>query len=318
MEAEFLANAPSQGLHCHCPSLLLTDRGDLLAAWYAYPEVECEQGTLTLARRPAGAAEWEPSRAFLGSFEYSAGNPVLFQTHEGHIGLLFVLLKGPYWTDAELRVAYSKDGGAAWSKPAAIGQARGMMVRHAPLVLDSGALLLPAYDEGSNQTVLLASGPDDDRWTERFRFTDPPLIQPSLVRSDDGQLILFFRAWTPSRVIWRSHSVDDGATWSAPVRTTLPNPLSGISAFSAGGRIGVVHNHTEEHRRYPLTLSWTSDGGLTWGEPWHFDTISHEVSYPSFVAEPGGRVHGVYSYNRRLIKYVCFSAEEMGGSNGEN
>ena len=311
MQAQFLYNPPDKGLYCHAPTLVQTSAGDLLAAWYAYPEKESEGGSLVLARRPAGQEQWEPSKGVLGPFEYSAGNPVLFQDPAGTLWLLFVLLKGNYWNDAELQGVHSVDGGYTWSPAGMLWRERGMMVRHPPVPLADGSLLLPAYDESLHQSLLLSSRPPYAQWSEAYRFDDPPLIQPVLVREAERRLALLFRPWTDPRLIWRSHSSDDGRNWSAPIRTPLPNPLSGVGAFVAGDRLAVVYNHTEKHQRHPLSIAVSRDRGVSWGEPWHIDTISYEVCYPSFFSDGNGRVHGVYTYNRRMIKYVSFAADEL-------
>ena len=73
----------------------------------------------------------------------------------------------------------------------------------------------------------------------------------------------------------------------------------------------MIYNHTTEHQRYPLSVSVTQDMGVTWSQPWHFENVEHEVSYPCFIHDGKGMFHGLYSYNRRMIKYVTFSEEEF-------
>jgi predicted neuraminidase len=184
------------------------------------------------------------------------------------------------------------------------------MVRHPPVATADGTLL-PAYDEEQRQAVLLRRTVHDTQWREAYRFQDPPLLQPVLVRDTPARLSLFFRPWSDPRVIWRSHSNTEGRQWSTPVRTTLPCPLSGIGAFALSDRLGVVYNHTEHHARHPLSLSVSRDGGLSWSQPWHFENINYEVSYPQFLAHADGGAHGVYSYNRRVIKYVHFELGDI-------
>lgn len=312
MQSQFLYNPPDKGLYCHAPTLLQTAAGNLLAAWYAYAEEEHVGASLVLARRPTAEKQWGPSGSVLGVSHYSAGNPVLFQVPGGVVWLLFVLLKGSYWNDAELQGAYSDDEGHTWSAPITLWRERGMMVRHAPVLRADGALLLPAYDEAQHRSVVLSSREPFTHWNEVCRFADLPLIQPVLVREVSGRLALFFRPAAVPRRIWRSHSNDDGSTWSVPVRTSLPNPLSGIAAFVVGDRIAVVYNHTEELQRHPLSIALSPDGGVTWDQPRHIESIKYEVCYPSFFTGPDGQVHGVYTYNRRMIKYVSFAPEWLG------
>ena len=311
MKAQFLYNPPGVGLHCHSPALAQTSDGTLLSAWYAYPEEEHRDATLVFARRPPKRHDWTKSRTILNGLDSSAGNPVLFQAPGGVLWLLFALLKGDYWTSAELMASKSTDEGRTWSPPARFWPDRGMMIRHPPMLLEDSSLLLPAYDEPRREPVLLRSLPPYTEWGEHHRFRDIPLIQPVLVRQRAGELGIYFRPWSEPRQIWRSHSKDDGLTWAPPVRTPLPNPLSGIAAFVRDNMIGVVYNHTRNHERHPLSISLSQDWGITWKEPWHIDTTRFEVSYPSFLVGHDGQIHGVYSYNRRMVKQVSLSLTGM-------
>ena len=73
----------------------------------------------------------------------------------------------------------------------------------------------------------------------------------------------------------------------------------------------VVYNHTEEHQRWPLSASWSRNGGKTWEKVRHFDEVQLEVSYPSFISGNNNMIHGVYTYSRRLIKYVKFGKDSF-------
>jgi predicted neuraminidase len=165
-----------------------------------------------MAWKKANETEWSPSIPIRDSFGYSAGNPVLFQEPGGVVWLLFVLLKGNYWNDAELQGSYSPDGGRSWSAPIPLWKEHGMMVRHRPLARSDGSLLLPAYEETSRETVLLESRNSGFAWEEACRFKGHALLQPALVRNGPNRLSLFFRPWTDPRRIWRSHSSNEGIT----------------------------------------------------------------------------------------------------------
>ena len=71
----------------------------------------------------------------------------------------------------------------------------------------------------------------------------------------------------------------------------------------------MIYNHTEEHQRWPLSASWRRNGSKTWGKVLHIDPVQLEVSYPSFILGNNNLVHGVYTYNRRMIKYVKFGED---------
>lgn len=312
VQVAFLYNPPGVGNHCHGPTIVETHNGDLFAAWYAYPEEEHKDASLILASRRQGETGWSEGKVLFTEVKYSVGNPVLFQEPGGRLCIYFVLLKGRYWTESVPYQATSDDEGRIWSPPRPIWKEKGMMLRHPPILLQNESLLFPCYREKTDESCLLSSPSPYKTWHESYNFSDHALIQPVLIRdSKSSSIVLFFRPAGESRSIWRSHSNDEGRTWASPVRTPLPNPLSGIGAFSHNGRIGLVYNHTTDHQRHPLSVAVSENGGLSWSPPRHIETIHYEVSYPSFSTSRDNGAHGVYTYNRRMIKYVYFSEEEL-------
>lgn len=306
---ETLANPTDSVAHCHCPTIALAPGGDLLVAWYAYPQEETRGGMLVFSRKRAGSSRFEPPRRILLELNRSLGNPVLFCGQGGRTHLLFVALSGSYWDSAILSGCYSDDLGTTWSQPELLRLPEGTMVRHSPIACRNGHLLLPAYDEKTGQTVLLTAGPQAGRWTEVQRFDDRAAIQGSVVRQGDQQLCLMLRPSGQQGHCLRSVSGDDGRTWSRVMPTPLPNPLSGLAAFQSDEFFCTVYNHTTEHRRYPLSMSYSTDRGVSWSDPVHIDRTPCEVSYPAFIADGSGVVHGVYSFGRHRIRYVKLDSD---------
>lgn len=311
MDAEFLYNPAGVGNHAHGATLTISAQGTVVASWYAHPGPEdYRDAQLVIARRLKGASSWEPTVPLLGKFDSSAGNPVLFVDEITDIvWLIFVLLKGTYWTDAVVHSAYSLDQGASWSQPRALGLPRGTMVRHPPVTVSKGKVLLPAYDEVSlRSTLLKREGPG---WVETIRFRELAVIQPVLIRESVNRLTLFFRPTEDPEVVSRSHSSDGGSSWSEVIRTTLVCPLSGIAACSLPGKLVVFHNSEPGRSRFPLTASVSNDGGISWSRSIDIDACRHEVSYPSVLFAKDGLLHGVYTFNRRMIKYFCLHPKEL-------
>lgn len=292
--------------HCHAPSICRLRSGTLLIAWYAYPEIETRQGTLVMTSKQARLSGWAEPRRILADLSGTLANPVLFEDAQGVLWLLFVTLRGHYWDSAVTLACSSVDEGESWSRPSAVSNELGMMVRHPPLLRSDGTLILPAYDERVNETVLLSKGIESPGWKEQYRFRGQRAIQGCLVRVTETAWSLALRPVGDDRVCLRAISSDEGRTWSPPIRTQLPNPLSGIAAFQDQDALCVVHNHTTLHDRHPLSLSHSFDRGVTWQFPAHIDTARHEVSYPSFLIDPDRVVHGAYTFDRTAIKYVSF------------
>ena len=67
---------------------------------------------------------------------------------------------------------------------------------------------------------------------------------PMHLVSDSTKLISFFRD-KRAQYIYRATSPNDGATWSKPTKTTLPNNDSGIQAtVFMSGHIAIMYNPT--------------------------------------------------------------------------
>lgn len=305
-QKEILPNPDPDRPRCHCATIAQSPGGDLIVAWYAYPEEETRGGTLMLTRRRAGGTRFDQPRRILSDMNSSLGNPVLFFDGENRLQLLFVALRGHYWDSAVAYSTTSEDLGRTWSTQETIRQDPGMMVRYPPIARQNTYLLLPAYDEKSNQTVIMTAGPDAQGWFPVSRLEGIEAIQGSIVRMDSGDLAMLLRPTADNRCCLRSISGDDGKSWSPVTRTTLPNPLSGVAAFAMGDTLCAVYNHTTKHQRYPLSLSYSTNGGTSWSDPIHIDETQHEVSYPSFIVDPSGVAHGVYTFGRNRIQYVTF------------
>jgi predicted neuraminidase len=311
VDSSFLQNPSEERSHSHCATLVETKEGTLIAAWYAYQKEEHIEAALVMARKPKDKKRWESSKYILGPKSYSLGNPVRFQEPGGRLCRLFVVLKGNYWNSAVLNRIWSEDEGQSWSEPCQLFPDHGLVVRHPPLQLDNGSLLLPAYDEAKKESLLLTSNVPYDKWEKGPRFDNLDLIQPVLVREKTGRLSLYFRPGGDPRCIWRSHLINQSNSWTTPLRTSLKCPLSGIAAFTVGDNVAIVHNPTDDQNRYPISISVTRNGGTDWGEPMTLDSKNFELSYPSFITGKDGSIHGVYTFDRKKIKYVNLSRENF-------
>lgn len=313
--AEFLYfNCPG-AKRAHCASLAPAPDGGLLAAWYVYPEEETRDARIVLARKPSDDAPWSEGSPVQLGVQSSVGNPVLFTAPDGTVWLHFVALRGRYWDKAAWHAAPSRDGGRSFGPAAAMSPEDGLMVRHPPTVANDGRAVLPVYSDRTKESFVYEALPPYGAWRRTHGFGAFPVIQGSVVAPDADRLIAFFRPSDNPRNSWRSVSNDTGRTWSEPVRMTLPNPMSGIAAFVLGERVGLVYNHTHEHQRHPLSVSWSTGPLNDWSEPRSIDDAGFEVSYPSVLVDGHNQVHVAYTYNRRFIKYVRFDAEWLADGN---
>jgi len=89
------------------------------------------------------------------------------------------------------------------------------------------------------------------------------LIEPRIVELSGGRVVMLIRSQQDGW-LWRSESSDKGQTWSAAVKSDIPNPGSKINLQrSKDGRIFLVHNPSGKARK-PLSLWISNDDMKTW------------------------------------------------------
>lgn len=129
------------------------------------------------------------------------------------------------------------------------------------------------------------------------------LMEPRVVELSDGSLVMLIRSQYDGW-LWHSESRDAGLTWSAPVRTDIPNPAAKVCLLRAGdGRIFLLHNPTTHDGemmggRNPLSL-WVSDDEM---RSWRVkvdlvrdDNPAASLNYPDgYLDEARGELHFVW------------------------
>ncbi len=110
----------------------------------------------------------------------------------------------------------------------------------------------------------------------------------------------------PTRV-QRSVSTDNGESWTAALKTEIPNTASVELYNLANGRWAFVGNDIDDGR-YRLSLFISDDEGATWKWKTKLEDKSEgNFSYPGMVQTADGLLHITYSYHegdkRKAIKY---------------
>ncbi|WP_207912340.1 exo-alpha-sialidase [Pseudobacteriovorax antillogorgiicola] len=305
MESHFIHSPEEEHPYCHCPSLLKGRRGELHMVFYAYKEAETKQAILCYAE--TRDQKWQSSKVLIKAQSASLGNPILFESPQNTFHIIYSSIDNGYWDQAFLNYTSFKVHHPL-RQPQRLRLPQGFLVRHPPLYL-RGRWLLPLYDERTMTSFLAEARESFTDWKICYEFPDPGIIQGQLVPAADGELLIFFRPIRDNDTIHFARSRDSGDSWSGLIDTGLPCPQAGISAAAQGHEISLIYNHTKEHQRFPLSLNQSMDQGKTWQEPWHFDKIRFELSYPQFFFE-GSDLQGVYTYNRRMIKHVAFNPKE--------
>jgi alpha-L-rhamnosidase len=218
----------------------------------------------------------------------------------------------------------SNDDGKTWSKPIHLPEGILGPIKNQPIQLASGEILSPSSteDDTDGWKIHLELSTDNGKtWSKTQPLNDGKefgAIQPVVLNYGNGKLQLLSR--TENEVVTQNWSSDYGSTWSKMTATALPNPNSGIDGVSLkDGRQLLVYNPTGKNwgDRVPLSLALSNDG-TNWKrvldlEPLreNTDKEGEEYSYPTMIQAPDGKVHIVYTWNRKTVKYIVLDPQKL-------
>ncbi|MGN6618997.1 MAG: sialidase family protein [Ilyomonas sp.] len=303
--------ADTYGLPDCNPVLFLNAKGKLFLVWIAVQ-----------------ANRWENSvLRFKTSVDYNGEEAPIWNWQDN------ILLKPDesFAKETESKFKQLPDAGNGWSAYAPkydqmiidaskdiSKRSTGWMTRIHPLILKNGRIVLPLYSDGFNMSLMAISDDDGTTWRSSLPVVGRGPIQPALAQRKNGDIIAFMRdsGDEPNRV-QTSTSNDNGASWSAAIKTDIPNTASVEVCVLKDGRWIFIGNDIEGGR-YRLSLYLSNDEGQTWTKEY---TLENEekgagsFSYPSVIQSPDGLVHITYSYHKehagKSIKYVCIDVKNL-------
>lgn len=304
---------------CHASTIAETGDG-LVAAWFGGTKEKNPDVGIWISRQVRG--KWSPPVEVANGVESSdkrhpTWNPVLYATR-GTLVLFYKVGPSPsQWWGMKMT---SADGGKTWSKPERLPDGIAGPIKNKPVVLSNGDLLCPSSTEDKGWRVHFEITRDLGKTWQR---TDPindgkefGVIQPTVFLHSGGRLQALFRS-RQGKIV-ESWSQDQGRTWSKLIATSLPNPNSGIDGVTLrDGRHLLVYNHVlsapgKWGDRAPLNVALSSDG-KTWKAAVVLETgpPQAEYSYPAVIQARDGKVHIVYTWNRRKIKHVVLDPDRL-------
>lgn len=219
----------------------------------------------------------------------------------------------------------------AWTKPVRFADG---CTLNKPTVLGNGDWLLPVSlwtRERIGPDVLKDAHRDLDplrmanvfcstdqgaTWTRRggVAFPDTAFDEHMIVERKDGRLWMLART---KNGISESVSADRGATWSAPVPSSIQNPSARffIRRLASGNLLLVKNGPIDVRlpRRSGMTAFLSADDGKTWGKGLLLDDRAL-VTYPDGFQAPDGTIHILYDWNRHTdaeILLAKFSEEDV-------
>ena len=194
----------------------------------------------------------------------------------------------------------------------------GWMTRIKPLLLANNRIVLPLYSDGFNLSLMAISDDDGVSWRPSLPIVGRGPIQPALLRRKNGHLVAYMRdsGDSPTRV-HRSESADGGESWTATIKTDIPNTASVEALVLLDGRWAFLSNDVDDGR-YRLSLYISDDEGKTWS--WKHHIEDHQpgqgsYSYPSLIQTADGLLHMTYSHHpdnqHKSIKYVVVDPRKL-------
>ena len=243
---------PSRAQQTHASFLLQLRGGDLLCAWFAGTEEGRPDVSIHVARLRAGASRWDPEVKVSDDPTRSEQNPVLFETPEGELWVLYTSQELGNQDTSVVRRRVSRDGGLTWGPIETLFDEPGIFIRNPVAVLGNGDWLLPVFHcrpipgekwHGHNDVSAVKISSDRGRsWTEVAVPRSVGAVHMNIVDLGEEGLLALYRSRYADH-IHQSRSLDGGRTWTPPEPTDLPNNNSSIQARRlSDGAIALVFN----------------------------------------------------------------------------
>jgi len=295
----------------HCASITELPGGELYAVWYAGTHEGHVDVAIVASRLGAGATEWSSIEVLVQKPGQPGGNPVVWFDGAGKLYHFYNVIVDPErkWDAARFYLDTSTDGGRTWEGERLFDEEEGMMVRHRPVRLSTGRVLLPAYDEKPWEGLCYISDDNGATWRRSGRMvSESGCIQPAIIERDDGSLHAIVRPHAQGRA-WECDSVDQAETWTACVPSRLKNPNAGADMIRLQSGEVIACFNDSPTKRTPLTIAVSLDEGRTWAGRHDLETEDERFSYPTLMQADDGTVHLVYTYKRVGIMHTQMSPE---------
>ena len=319
----------------HAPTICECD-GKLLVACYAGQREGSRDSVVLGTKYDRDAGVWSQQDIWVNVRNKAPANPRLFIGPDPDEVCLLVGVNYGRWCSGDTYLFFKRtnDCGKSWTDLELLYEKKGLLGRTKPY-RKRERWILPLEEEESWTPVFLLSKDGGGNWepvepedTDR----ETHLIQPTIVELDNGELLAYLRS--QEGFIYETRSFDLGESWTKPETTELPNNNSGIDMIRLNsGELLIAYNPTGNREgenklsekwpermpadfkkwgpRTPLRLSFSRDGGETWISCMDVETGDGEYSYPSLIQGGNGRIHLVYTYDRKAIKHISLTEKEL-------
>jgi len=316
IKTEIIENSPGFSF-AHAATIAEVPSG-LVAAWYGRAQGRKE--TVFVSRLERNSNTWTAAVALVAQDQRGrpeqCWNPVLFQQNKGPLFLFYKTGKGPNSWKGKFSVSY--DGGKSWETPCPLPDGILGPAKNKPIEFGDGTILFPSSAESPQYWKIFIeyirpAGIEDFSAREKWSIIGPlntcrvKVIQPAFLDFGAGKIIMLARNLRSApffQSIMEARSADRGLTWTAFTSSGLSNPNSGIDAtVLKDGRAIVVYN-PNRFVRTPLAIAVSLNQGSSWIPCGKLESGFGEFSYPSVIQASDGKIHVVYTWQRKNIKHA--------------
>lgn len=253
------------------------------------------------------------------------GNPLAHAEPDGRVALFVVSVSLGGWSGSSVnRLVFAPDGKTLESANRLVASPLlnlGTLVRGAAVEGGGGELLLPAYHEMVKKfPQLLRVGGDGRVLGRGGPSVRGNLFQPWLLAADGDAMDLFLRRGEGREAkIFLSRR--EGTRWRAPVPLEVPNPNSGISVLRLADGDLLLAANPDPGSRANLALLRAPGPEGPWERILDIETEEREederdveffeYSYPWLMSDREGRVHLLYTWNRREIRHWSIGRDRL-------
>ena len=320
---------------CHAANLLELQNHDIMCVWFAGSGEGNPDTTVVMSKMDHATGIWSEPRVMSLDPTRSEQNPMLYQSPEGQIWLLYTSNEPHNQKTAYVCVRTSDDNGETWTDPRILFDEVGIFIRHPIITLSNGDWLCPAYycKSTGDYSVVKISTDKGASWTE-YHIPEPVYcVQMNVVETAPGHIVATFRS-RRADFVHRSESNDYGRTWTTPRATNARNNNASTQMIRLkDGRLLMAMNDTNmlsEYRimkredgttfqktyRTPMSACFSDDDGWTWKDYKVMQEVyrgaTREIqgfSYPSVMQSQDGTIHFCFTFNRENMKYIAVKDE---------
>ena len=314
----------------HAASMIALKNGNVRAFWFAGTREGAADVVINSAVFDIRSEQWSNPVVVIDRLQMEKnlwryisklGNPLPVRGADGQLQLFFVTVSIGGWAGSSISAMSSDDEGVTWINPRRLITSPllnlSALVKSPALQFSDGRMGIPAYHEliGKFGELLRI---DEGRVIDKRRMSDGrSSIQPLVFVESHQNGVAYFRQARllgPAKIAV-SETKDSGQSWIVEGDLPIPNPNSALAGLilKNGSRILVANNL--EQGRDRLVMLMASDSSKDWkviqvleddeGLP---DEQRREFSYPFLSATSDGRVHLLYTWDRKRIRHVYFQS----------